>query len=203
MRRLLTAGCVAFALAGCERRSETRPAPSIEPPVEVVKRNTDAPAEIRLALETDETEWPVVTEKAIRVSYINSTQCLRPTLGSHGPHFKPAIVVRTNPEALDAFLAKQSPMPVGTVVLKEKHTTVSATDAPNEFGAMIKREAGYDPENGDWEYVFGTISPKVTVERGKLANCIACHSAYAKENDYLFRSYVPEKVAAVSEDSGR
>jgi hypothetical protein len=191
---------VAFALAGCERRGETPPVPPIEPPVEVAKRDTDAPVAIREALATDETEWPIVTVKPIRVSYMTSTQCLRMFSPANNPHFKPSIVVRTNPEALDAFLAKQSPMPVGTIVLKEKHTTVSATDAANEFGAMIKREPGYDPENGDWEYVFGTISPKVAVERGKLANCIACHSAYAKERDYLFRSYVPEKTVAVRDE---
>jgi hypothetical protein len=202
MRRWLTAGCVAFALAGCERRSETPAAPSIEPPVEVVKRDTEVPVEIREVLGTDETEWPNASG-VIPVMQDMYVLCGPPSDVNYGPHYKPAIVVRTNPEALDAFMAKQSPMPVGTIVLKEKHTTVSATDAPNEFGAMIKREPGYDPENGDWEYVFGTISPKVTVERGKLANCIACHSAYAKENDYLFRSYVPEKVAAVSEDSAR
>lgn len=55
--------------------------------------------------------------------------------------------------------------------------------------AMIKREAGYDAENGDWEYAAlsldgvdmmtnpnGLIAETEGDSRGKIQMCIGCHS---------------------------
>ena len=97
----------------------------------------------------------------------------------HGPHDRRSVVVRTNPAALAAFKAGTAPMPVGTTVVKEKWP---------EF----KADAGYDPEHGDWEYVFVTLRPTHTVMRGKLAACANCH-AVARDRDSLFRSYLAPK----------
>src|SRR5262245_50971608 len=76
-----------------------------------------------------------------------------------GPHDNMAIVVRTNPEALAAFKKGTAPMPVGTVVIKEKHSDPTGRSAPSAYGAMIKREPGYDPEHGDWEYLYVEYRP--------------------------------------------
>jgi hypothetical protein len=88
-------------------------------------------------------------------------------------------------------------MPVGAIVVKEKHHDPVVTGPPVEFGAMIKREPGYDPAHGDWEYLFVAMKPEKTVARGKLESCIDCHSN-AKDKDYLFRTYLPGKAVAVS-----
>lgn len=190
------AACCLFVLVGCgvQATTEKDPAPASD-------RSSAETADVSFT--PGSAEWPAVTDKPILVNPLMTMQCLRPTVERHGPHLKPAIVVRTNPEAFDAFCAKQSPMPVGTVVLKEKHENENASDRANEFGAMIKRAPGYDPEHGDWEYVYGSILPKLTLERGKLANCIACHDAYAKKNDYLFRSYLPEAKEVATNSAGR
>ena len=55
----------------------------------------------------------------------------------------------------------------------------------------MKREAGYDPDYGDWEYFVKNVyrgEPEFT--RGKLDTCIRCHED-AQGKDYLFRSYLP------------
>jgi hypothetical protein len=144
--------------------------------------------------------WESVTKSPVKIAHGPPELCSAGR--TDGPHWKPSIVVRTNPTALNAFVDKQSPMPVGSIVLKEKHEEDDAADPPNEFGAMIKREAGYDPDFGDWEYVYGTVSP-LSLKRGKLTNCIVCHSAYAKTTDYLFRSYLPDEKAPEEVASGR
>ena len=54
---------------------------------------------------------------------------------------------------------------------------------------MIKREPGYDPGHGDWEYADVRLEPEKKVARGKIASCIACHDG-KKNDDYLFRDYL-------------
>ena len=101
-----------------------------------------------------------------------------------GPHGERTILVRTNPEAIDSVQERHAPLPVGTVVVKEKHASETADGPPNEYGAMVQREPGYDPEHGDWEYVYVTRKPVLMITRGKLASCIDCH-AKARDKDYL------------------
>ncbi len=90
----------------------------------------------------------------------------------------------------------------GTVVTK--HTYMKNPDGSKGklavTFAMIKREADYYPEGGDWEYVVmpndgstnyeehpnGTLPPEsATGQRGQLANCASCHSS-AGGGNYLF-----------------
>ena len=83
------------------------------------------------------------------------------------------------------------PVPVGTVVIKEKHPVANSKAAPVAVAAMIKREPGYDPEHGDWEYAYEQLVPvaEQKVTHGKMENCINCHRI-KKESDYLFRPYL-------------
>lgn len=173
----------------------------------------------------DFAKWPTATEDPINVKPHVAYACSPGIISDrqrwnqfggekrHGPHAKHAIVVRVNTEAMEAFKIVGTPLPVGTVVIKEKHPNWSAAveqpvkerrgplqDDPaavekpvNEFGAMIKREPGYDPENGDWEYAYVVRGPAKQLTRGKLASCIDCHS-HMKDRDYLFRTYLPGQV---------
>lgn len=84
-----------------------------------------------------------------------------------------------------------------------KHTYLKNEDGSNGnlavTFAMIKHEAGYYPDGGDWEYVLmpndgsnnydenpnGKLPPEsATSMRGELANCASCHSAGG--DNYLF-----------------
>jgi hypothetical protein len=78
--------------------------------------------------------------------------------------------------------SKQNDWPLlfseGSLIIKEK-----IQDEGNEFGAMLKREKGYDTENGDWEYFYIEKSGKI--HQGKLQSCIKCHKK-ASDNTYIY-----------------
>lgn len=86
----------------------------------------------------------------------------------------------------------------GTVITKKtwKATAGLKTDTLLVSFAMVKREAGFDPANQDWEYFmipfdenndynvhpFGMLD---NANRGKLQGCIDCHTK-AGSGDFLF-----------------
>ncbi len=92
-------------------------------------------------------------------------------------------------------------IPIGSIVTKKtfkKGADGNKTNTLFVTFAMVKREAGYDPANQDWEYImmpydnsvdygahpFG-ILPVEGEMRGKLNSCIGCHAS-AGGGDYLF-----------------
>jgi hypothetical protein len=186
--------------------------PPPAPPPEVPELPTAPPprhvSRAEVDLDTlDLAKWPKATEFAISVNPavayacgpgVNGGTALWAKFGGkarHGPHAKHSVVVRVNPEAMEAFKSVEKPLPVGTVVAKEKHAgfTAALNNPANEFGVMTKREPGYDPENGNWEYAYVVRGPAKQVTRGKLSSCIDCHS-HMKDRDYLFRTYLPNQV---------
>ena len=91
----------------------------------------------------------------------------------------------------------------GTVLLKEHYKSENGQPgAPETITLMIKREKGYDPKAGDWEYSQFETNGKMLMEgnsqRSKIfQNCTECH-ANIKERDYIFTTYsswlpIPEK----------
>ena len=144
-------------------------------------------------------KWPSFTEVPVEVGPGDWAACAGPPEQKHarnaeedanGPHASYSIIVRVSPNAAAPF-REGGTLPTGAVVVKEKHKT-SFFDQRSTFDAyafMIKREAGYDAINGDWEYAFVTLQPKRTVTRGRLSECSRCH-ARAADRDYLFRNYL-------------
>lgn len=93
-------------------------------------------------------------------------------------------------------------LPIGTIVAKNTfHRGIdgNASDQLYVSFAMVKREAGYYTEGGDWEYIMmpndgstdytthpnGMLPVADTDRRGKLSSCASCHSG-AGGGDYLF-----------------
>ena len=78
-----------------------------------------------------------------------------------------------------------TPLPAAAAWFRIRSVAFWALDA----AAMIKRESGYDPAHGDWEYRYDRRWPEADkgVVWGKLASCIDCH---ARGTDYLFRPYL-------------
>ena len=172
-------------LAGCESVPTPPPAPAETKPREV-----------------DYSTWAGVTETPYRVTPPMPQMCaisrvdIRTDQHSaendqpdgRGPHDNYAINVRVNPVGLDAFRAR-TPVPVGTVVVKEKMTGGKVV----AVGTMTKREPGYDADHGDWEYGYRELkadAPPPTA--GKIDSCIACHRI-AEKKDHLFRPYLPHQ----------
>lgn len=85
--------------------------------------------------------------------------------------------------------------PVGSIIIKVKYASEKGGDALLRT-VMIKREKGYNPDCGDWEFVVtdGTGTP--TGERGQLQRCMECHrSERLKADDHTFRrDYLPASL---------
>jgi hypothetical protein len=83
--------------------------------------------------------------------------------------------VAVNDTALATYthLAASSRFGVGSLLVK-KHTTTSAP-APGPTFAMTKRDPGFFPQGGDWEYVVLDAAGQLE-DRGKLALCARCHA---------------------------
>jgi hypothetical protein len=69
--------------------------------------------------------------------------------------------------------------PVGTVLIKQKFPKVDAKE-PELATIMRKRETGYWPQNGDWEYAVISGDQSVVVGRGRIDSCAECHAQYEK-----------------------
>ena len=109
------------------------------------------------------------------------------------PHRDKFVTVYVNDAGRRAMLEEKSPrFPVGSLVVKEKLPARDSSE-PELLTAMYKREAGYDPEGGDWEYMVLDGRGREVQARGKLESCRACHQA-AADTDFVSRAYLPSDL---------
>lgn len=54
---------------------------------------------------------------------------------------------------------------------------------------MHKREKGYDPAGGDWEFLVLDGAGKQVEAQGRLKTCLSCHAQW-KATDYVSRAYL-------------
>lgn len=80
----------------------------------------------------------------------------------------------------------------GTLFLKEHYTSVGGKPTDTSFVTLMeKRAPGYDPDFGDWRYVWidgvtGTVMQDGNSENQALyKSCIECHANMA-DRDYIF-----------------
>ena len=141
-------------------------------------------------------QWTRVNPEPVLVAAQNLALCaMQPvtaTPGSpHGPN--KYITVYVNDVGRHAMMEEKSPhFPQGSIIVKEKLTTAKST-TPELLTVMIKREQGYNPESGDWEYMVVDGAGKSVQGRGKLENCQTCHQL-EQDTDYVSRSYLPFDV---------
>lgn len=105
-----------------------------------------------------------------------------------GPHAHTAVSIFMNDLAANTFGRPDAVYPVGSIIVKEKKSLATrVTKGPDVsnggVGGMIKREPGYDPSHGDWEYFYFEKPDKI--EQGKIESCVQCHSG-AAPRDYVF-----------------
>ena len=109
------------------------------------------------------------------------------------PHLDKFITVYVNDIGRRAMMEEKLPrFPQGSVIVKEKLANKDST-APELLTVMIKREAGYNPENGDWEYMALDGTGKEVRSSGRLESCQSCHMM-VKDTDYVFRNHLPSEV---------
>ena len=113
--------------------------------------------------------------------------------GADNPHRDRYITVYVNAKGRAAMLEQKVPaFPVGSVIVKEKLLAPDSR-APELLTVMIKRPAGYDPANGDWEYLVTDGGGKQITARGKLQSCRQCHLA-RRDGGYIFRTYLSAEM---------
>lgn len=124
--------------------------------------------------------------------------CFAPTarqleLDKVDPHRDKFITVYVNDLGKKPMTTQLNPnFPPGSIIVKEK-LPAKDSSSPELLTVMIKREAGYNPEHGDWEYMAVDGSGKEVKARGRLENCQGCHST-RKETGYVYREYLPREV---------
>lgn len=93
------------------------------------------------------------------------------------------LIIWIDRPGIDAFVRDEQPdLPVGTLVLNGRLGTGLTM-------ALLKREAGYNPEAFDWEFMEFDHSDGEVLQRGRIRSCIGCHGQSARGG--LFRRYLP------------
>ncbi|HEX8649599.1 MAG TPA: cytochrome P460 family protein [Pyrinomonadaceae bacterium] len=142
--------------------------------------------------------WTRVHPTALKLPTPLDILCAMPTPprsieSSQNPHRRRYFVVYVNETGREAMMSQLKPaFPEGSIIVKEKLEALEDT-SPEMLTVMAKREKGFNPESGDWEYMVVSGSRTKIEGRGKLANCQSCH-VLKGETDYVFRSYLPESV---------
>lgn len=130
----------------------------------------------------DDVAGPGAYDPAFETSAEFFTLMSGPVAGQ-SPHGTVQIWYSTN-----AMESLGGAVPVGTVSIKTADPDNDGT--VDAHVVMIKREAGYDPDHGDWEYQMRAPGGAILDDengqpiQGALELCISCHSA-AAATDYL------------------
>ena len=92
-------------------------------------------------------------------------------------------VIYANEVALKAVDSNSRVFPVGSIFVREK---TSPTDSkPELLAVMIKRESGFNPDGGDWQFLLTDGEKKKVKVRQKSGECLNCHYRQ-RENDFVF-----------------
>ena len=139
-------------------------------------------------------QWTLVNPTPELMAPLPAISCaIIPGRQEPSPHLHKYVSVFVNPVGREQMMTKREPkFPVGSMIVKEKLGKPDST-TPEVLTVMIKREAGYYPENGDWEYLVLNGTASTIVERGKLERCSGCHRYY-KHSDFVTRTYLPQTV---------
>jgi hypothetical protein len=144
-------------------------------------------------------DWTKVNPQPVPiVSKLVAAMCASPTAADRthdvsSPHADKLITVYVNELGREAMLSELKPtFAVGSVIVKEKLAREKAGE-PELLTVMIKRERGFNPAVGDWEFMATDGTGTKADARGRLESCQACH-VLMKETDFVSRSYLPEEL---------
>lgn len=145
---------------------------------------------------SDTAVWTKVNDEPYRMAPIVDSLCGLPTRTSlestrkRNPHAESYITVYVNNAGKEAMFAKEvKTFPQGSVIVKEKIANRFEGGKPLLYTMMIKREAGYNPKLGDWEFAVVAANGTEIQAMGKLKNCQSCHRN-KPNSDFVFRPYL-------------
>lgn len=141
--------------------------------------------------------WIRVNDRPYRISSSVDGLC-RPVLPGdyenarkQNPHATAHVTVFVNRVGSEAMNATNPRFPEGSMIVKQKYYSVTAPVRPedaNLYTVMLKRETGYNPSLGDWEFAVVAGNGKHLESRGKISTCMGCHKDQAV-SDYVYRTY--------------
>jgi hypothetical protein len=159
-------------------------------------RGTDSDFSFDAAKLKDATVWTKVNAKPYRISAFVDSLCAAPTARDYeserkkNPHAGAFITVYVNNTGREAMFAKETQtFPQGSVIVKEKIGNEIEGGKPVLYTIMRKREAGFNPVLGDWEFAVVGANGKELQAIGKLDNCQSCHKD-KRDSDFVYRSYL-------------
>lgn len=135
-----------------------------------------------------------VTDKPFKMDAVASTLCAAPSSARRDPndvHQDYYCHVYISKAGLPVMKSGEGTYPEGTVVVKQKFADQRAKTV-ELYTAMRKRQPGYDPEHGDWEYSVVNAKATKVLSRGRTDSCIECHQPYAP-TDYITRLYLSDE----------
>jgi hypothetical protein len=147
----------------------------------------------------DQTLWIQVNTEPYYISGLVDALCRAPTLGDYAgerkinPHSSTYITVYVNKVGREAMFAKElQQFPEGSIIVKQKIGTIAEGRTPLLYTLMTKREAGYNPTVGDWEFSVVAANGTQLEAAGKLENCQTCHMTKS-DSDFVFGTYRKSK----------
>jgi len=154
------------------------------PAVALELRNGDRSKDQRSPQLVRLTKQPHEVEPTVAILYAKKSS-------NNNPHAGSWIHVYVTHEGRDAMLTGKGVYPEGTIILKQKfHDPAAKT--PVVYTGMLKREKGYNPQAGDWEFFVLNGTATRIRESGRLQSCIACHAPF-KSTDFVSRRYLTDK----------
>ncbi len=139
--------------------------------------------------------WKKANPKPVRLASKFDLLCAPASMAmvqaeqKRNPHFQRVITVYVNKVGEKAMM-KGGTFPVGSVIVKEK--TDEGIGVPVLSTVMIKRERGYNPKCGDWQFAaIDAFTTKVTMD-GRVKSCMFCHVDQPKK-DFVFKTYIGAK----------
>jgi hypothetical protein len=153
----------------------------------------------------DKKLWTQVNAEPYYVGSQLDALCAAPTPAMYSearktrPHEGSFITVYVNNVGCEAMFSKDPQFPRGSVIVKQKKGRYAEDRAKILlYTIMRKREPGYNPIVGDWEFsVVSSDGVKVEAS-GKLENCQSCHQQRS-DSDFVFRPYVSELKTTVKQ----
>jgi hypothetical protein len=130
----------------------------------------------------DKAKLQKLTAKPVALDRLMQLMCRSPK-DVFGPHRGTEVDVFITEKEAPKYLDPWGKFEVGTLVLKEKRTENGKIEL---YTGMKKREAGYFPEGGDWEYFVCDEKGNFRESAGKLQSCAECH-AKKKDQEFLMR----------------
>lgn len=179
-----------FGLVACTPPTTASPTPlTLTPPPIPTAPHPISSTSVALPLVAEYHDLPLVTRDPYLISPEVWLSCMAPTPWEEAllqsEHAGFSVRLYANEEAFTIFREGEGrDFPRGSVIVKEKLQTPDDTE-PTALGMMIKREAGFDSNAGDWEFAYWNKDIGLIEGNEALSNCVQCHREQ-EATDWVF-----------------